>query len=374
VNISLKVLGNGQIWDLRGILQEACQKTFEDIFSGRALGEMAQGRLEAKGKITGLSVSRALLSRNRQERFTAKKLLRCLAKNGAKGITALTRAEGFKPAWSHKERNYWKNLDVVIIGGGVSEGKTGQFLVNVIKRYLAKSNLAQIKVYQAKFPGKEAGFLGASINILKPICKEARENHLKRIACLGVDLGRQDIGVGLLAIDSHSAKVLRQNKDYWVFQYSVKTPHTRHLKNFKDSRLDYTLNERKLGIRIREAILEEIAGLIQKAHERTKKSGLKIAHNIGVAIPGNASKDGYIIDSTDHLPFFKKEDGFNFAKGLEKTLVKKGLEGYRANIINDGIAAGIANAYFSPAKIKKGKLAFLGVGSGLGGCVGRIVP
>lgn len=53
-------------------------------------------------------------------------------------------------------------------------------------------------------------------------------------------------------------------------------------------------------------------------------------------------------------------------------MVKRGLSGYRIHIINDGIAAGIANAYFDFLKIKYGKFAFFGVGSGLGGCVGKV--
>ena len=42
LKIKLKILGDGQIWNLRGISPEDRRKTFEDLFSGRALGQMAQ--------------------------------------------------------------------------------------------------------------------------------------------------------------------------------------------------------------------------------------------------------------------------------------------------------------------------------------------
>ena len=75
----LRILGDGQIWDLKGILPNAPQETFEELFSGRALARMAQevnrqaqpvmrvfSRFKQNGKITGLSVTRALLSKDKR--------------------------------------------------------------------------------------------------------------------------------------------------------------------------------------------------------------------------------------------------------------------------------------------------------------------
>lgn len=385
MNKYLEVLGDGQIWDLRGILPHTSQKTFEDLFSGRALGQMAQeisqrssrakrlfSPFKEKGKITGLSVTKALLSKNRQAKDTAIILLEDLAKNASLGIKTLSEGKGFKPDWSTRERNYWRNLDFVIIGGGVSEGPTGEILVSLIKRYLTKNGLSKIRVYQAKFSGKEAGFQGAVVNILKLICNEGKVKGLKKIAAIGLDLGREEIGAGLLAINPNSGRILKQRKHCWFFKYSVKTPYRGYLKKFLDSRRDYTVSERKFGERIRAAILEEMANLIVQAQAKAQEFGWESARNIGVAIPGRVSCDGYIIDSTDYLPFFRKQDGFNLARSLEEFLVKRGLSGYHTHIINDGIAAGIANVYFDFLKLKQGKFAFFGVGSGLGGCVGRI--
>lgn len=366
----LEILGDGQVWDLKGVSVVEPEKTFEDLFSGRALGEMAKAkrifcRFKEKGKITGLSVTKALLSNNLAAKKQAKIILEGLAKNGAGGIEALTQGRGFKKNWSALQRDYWKDIDMVIIGGGVSEGKTGRLLVNLTKKYLSKKGLSKIKVYQARFAGKEAGVLGAVINVIKI-------KGLKTIVGMGLDLGRDHIGVGLLAINPKSEKILKQKKNYWLLNYSVKTPYKKYLKKFLDSRQDYTKTERKLGERIRSAILERMSDLIIQAQNRAQKLGLVCSRYIGVAVPGSPAPCGSILNSTDYLPFFRKKDGFNFTRSLENFLRKKTLHNYQVYIINDGIAAGMANVYFDFLKTQHQKFAFLGVGSGLGGCVGII--
>jgi len=375
----LKILGDGQVWDVRGISPEAPCETFEDLFSGRALGRMAQQRnifssFKDKGKVTGFSVTKALLSNNKDAKKAARLLIEDLGKNGARGIAALNNGKGLKKSWFSRERNYWRGLDFVIIGGGVSEDLTGRILVNSIKKYLSRQKFLDIKVSQAKFPGKEAGFMGAVINSMPHICREAKKKHLKAISAIGLDLGREDIGVGLLAVDPVSKKILKQKNHYWLFKYSVRTPYKKYLKNFMDSRRDYTPGERKLGERIRRAILGQMSDLIIQARKKTYSMGLACAEDVGVAVPGSTSPDGHIINSTDYLPFFRKQDGFNFTRNLEASLAEKSTVECRIHIINDGIAAGIANIYFdlSKAKGKRGKFAFLGAGSGLGGCLGVV--
>ena len=381
----LKILGNGQIWDLKGILSTSPQETFEDLFSGRALAQMARqvnqqplkrrgifSQFKQSGRITGLSVTKALLSSNQQAKDTAITLLERLAKNAAAGIEALTKGKGVKPNWTNQQRSYWRNLDTIIIGGGVSEGATGKVLVRLIKKYLSKSGLLRLKVYQAKFPGKEAGFLGAVINIRDLISQEAKQKGIKRIGAIGLDLGREEIGVGLLVINSKTEKIISKRKNHpWFFQRSVKTSHPQELKVFLDSRRDYTKKEQARGEHIRSLILKQIANLIILAQTETQKLGLESSQNIAVAVPGCTSS-GCVINSTDYLPFLRKKDGFNFTQALEEFLLGRGMRGNCIHIINDGIAAGIANAYFDASLVKAGKFAFLGVGSGLGGCVGRL--
>lgn len=384
VNKHLEILGDGQVWDLRGILSDYPQKTFEDLFSGRALAQMAKevnqhlppgkkifSQFKEKGKITGLSVTRALLEPNREAKKQAILLLKELAKNGASGIAALTEGRGFKEHWVPQKRAHWKDLDAVIIGGGVSEGLTGKTLVRLIQNYLCQARHSRIQVTQAKLPGKEAGFLGGIINTLKIICTEAKEKNLKVIGAIGIDLGREEIGVGLSAINPNTKRnILSSGKNYWLLRQAVKTACSRERKIFLDSRHNYTLKERRRGERCRQIILKQIAGLIIQAAARAQRHKLATAQNIGVATPGSTTPDGYILNSTDYLPFFRKQDGFNFARALEGLLVKKGLSGYSIHIINDGIAAGMANVYFS--HLERGKVAFLGVGSGLGGFIGKV--
>jgi len=385
MNGRFKILGNGQIWDVKGILPSAYQKTFEDLFSGRALGQMARefdqslpsnkkvfSNFKEKGKITGLSVTKALLSKDKNASRKALDLLGQLAKNAAKGIEVLTKGKGCKPNWPNKERNYWKNLDVIIIGGGVSENTTGKVLVELIKIYLSSRGLQDIKVYQAKFPGKEAGFLGAVANIRGFICNEAKKKELKKIAAIGIDLGRDDIGVGLMAVNLREENIILRRGTYLgLFQHSVKTPYHFQRKGFLDSRKSYSKKEYAMGKDIRSLILEKIADLIVLAQAKATEASLQVSRHIAVSIPG-ATSHGYIVNSTDYLPFFRKKDGFNFSHTLEGLLAGKGMKGCHVHIINDGIAAGIANVYFGPFKAKGEKFAFFGVGSGLAGCVGLL--
>ena len=383
MNRCFKILGNGQIWDVKGILSSAPQKTFEDLFSGRALGQMARefdqslppdkkifSNFKENSKITGLSVTNALLSKDKNAAGKALVLLRQLAKNAAKGIEVLTKGKGCKPDWPNKERNYWKNLDVIIIGGGVSENTTGKVLVELIKIYLSNRGLQDIKIYQAKFPGKEAGFLGAVANIRGLVCKEAKKKKLRKISAIGIDLGRDEIGVGLMAINLNGENIiLRRGTYHGLFQHSVKTPYHFQRKGFLDSRKSYSKKEYAMGKDIRRLILEKIADLIVLAQAKATDAGLQVSRHIAVSVPGSTS-NGYIVNSTDYLPFFRKKDGFNFSHTLKGLLVRKGIKGYHVHIINDGIAAGIANVYFAPFKTKGEKFAFFGVGSGLAGCVG----
>ncbi|MDD4953493.1 MAG: hypothetical protein PHG40_01135 [Candidatus Omnitrophica bacterium] len=353
----MKILGDGQIWDVRGIDPDAPLKTFEDLFSGRALGEIAARkkvfyRFREKCGVTGLSVTKALLSNDPTAKKEARIAIEELAKNGARGIGLLSRGQAQKDGWGAAQKNYWKDIEAVIIGGGVSEEKTGRLLVSLINKYLAHDGLSRIKVYQARYPGKESGVLGAVINIIDIIGKKA--------AGIGIDLGRDEIGVGLVANNRR------------IFHSAVKTPFKRRLKKFLDRRRDYTPAERKEGRHIRQAILNSIAELVIKAETRSSRLGLACSESIAVAVPGAPGKNGAILNSTDYLPFFRQKDGFNFSRSLEALLLKKTLHKHRVYIINDGIAAGLANAYFGFSGGPRKKFSFLGVGSGLGGCVGII--
>jgi hypothetical protein len=334
-------------------------------------GEKVFSRFKEKNKITGFSVTQALLSRHPRAEEAALRLLEDLAKNGAAGIKALILGQGRKDNWTRKEKKYWQGLKSVIIGGGVSEGLTGKRLVSLIKRSLAKEGLLDIRVEQAKFPGKEAGFLGAIINVIELVLREARQKRLRKIAAVGLDLGRQDIGAGTCIIDVVSKKIMLNNrKQPWFFQDSIKTPFAEYRQAYLDCRRDYNQKEYRQGIRIRNRILDEMVDLIVQSRARAEDLGFFSSSHIGVATPGAPSQDGAVLNSTDYLPFFRKQDRFNLKEALQELLGQRGLFNYQLHLLNDGIAAGAANAYFSFSKIRRGKFAFFGVGSGLGGCVG----
>lgn len=372
---NIAVLGDGQVWDLRGIDSKNPRKNFEDLFSGRALGEKAQAKKElfekykerAKSRITGISVRDALINKkDRRAREAAEGLLKDMGRAAARGIEVLNNAQGFNPGWSRKELGYWKDLNAVIIGGGVSKGKTGAVLVKAIKDYLKANNLRQIQIIKAKFPGKEAGFLGAVAKIIDLVSQEANKNRLSRVGIIGLDLGRAGIGVGILAINPKTGKIITSNHRPWIFRYAMRTQGQNKVKDY--------LKQKELGLNLRDKIMEQFVRLILMAKEKLENIGLPYTKHITAALPGEATEDGYLSGSTHYLPFFRKQDGFHFSKNLESGLGQQGYSGFSIHIINDGIAAGLANLRFGIGleNLRQGKYAFLGPGSGLGGCLCQV--
>ena len=372
----ITVLGNGQVWDLRGVDPKRPQAIFEDLFCGRVLEEKAalrrkvfSGYIEKeKTRITGMSVTLALRDKkNRNAREEAARILKEVAHYAGRGILVLTRGQGHKPGWSQKDIALWKNLSGVIIGGGVSRGRTGSLIIAEIKDYLDKEGLGTIEVTRAKFPGKESGFMGAIVNVLDKACREGREKKLAKIGVIGIDLGRDKIGVGILVVNPRTCGIITFKVFPWVYRYSVRTIRSNNrIKQFE--------RQRSLGEELRSGIIAQITRLIIRAMAQAEKAGISCSRHIGLALPGETTPDGYLIGSTDYLPFFTKKDGFHFSKAVEEDLAGSGSSGVRLHIINDGIAAGLANLKIGLGleSLKAGKYAFLGPGSGLGGCLCRV--
>lgn len=382
----IEVLGNGQIWDVLGIDKDNPKLSFEDLFSGRALEKILydfeaeykknhiyhkRGKsffseyLEA-GRLRGTAVTKALLSKKPIKVKIAKYILEKLASNGVKGIIVLNNGSGYKN-WNKKESGYWRDIDNVIIGGGVSKNYTGKIIVNTIRKGLNKIGYKKIKVFQARFPGKESGFLGAVVNVVEKFVKK----NSSLVAVIGLDLGRDKIGAGFVSVDAKKGKILENKNKFLDSMIIDKTPGGANLKMFLDSKRDYSKNEIVLGNRIRKEILEKIVDLIKANIKIIQSQKINCFKYVGISIPGEVDKQGNIIGSTDYLPFLRLGDNFYFKKELENLFEKNGLKGFKAVIINDGIAAGISNIYFDK-RVKGGKIIFLGVGSGLGGFAGRI--
>ena len=152
----IAILGDGQIWDVSGIDEKNPKIMFEDLFSGRALGESARlfdrlalkkygrtlfAQFKEKGKleVTGVCVTRALLNKkDKLSREAAETLLKEMAGDAARGIELLATGKARKRGWGPKEYGQWKDLQAVIIGAGVSTGKTGAVIIKAIKDYLRK--------------------------------------------------------------------------------------------------------------------------------------------------------------------------------------------------------------------------------------------
>ncbi len=385
-------MGNGQIWDIRGIDPKVHEKIFEDLFSGRSLAERAyifderyakknRGKRifinyleEGKDNPTGLSVTFALLKGNSEAKSAAKFILRQMGEDGGRGIETLIKGTAYKESWTEKERNYWKGLEAMIIGGGVSEGKTGEVLIQGMRRYLDKRSLSHLNLHQARFPGKEAGFIGAVANIIDNILKEKFPTGTEEVGVIGIDLGRDKIGMGLLRINPKTGGAIKTKEKIWTYSYSIKMPYREKLNTFKDSYREYTSQEKKLGEKIRDEIICQIVNLIINALRFAARQNLILSRHIGIGSPGETSASGYLVGSTHYLPLFQKKDGFWFKREVEEKLERRGYRGFEVHIVNDGIAAGLANLRFGLDffRLKKGKYGFLGPGSGLGGFVAEV--
>ncbi|HTY45755.1 MAG TPA: hypothetical protein VMD52_07200 [Patescibacteria group bacterium] len=372
----ITVLGDGQVWDVRGIDPAHPGVIFEDVFCGRVLEEKARlrpgifGRYIEKGKagITGMSVTLALLDRrNRKAQEAALAIVQEVAASAGSGIAALAAGRGYKPGWTRQESALWKGLSCVIIGGGVSRGKTGSIVVAGIKDRLAKEGLGNIAVTKARFPGKESGFLGAAVNVLEVACRQTKARGLSRAGVISIDLGRDKTGVGILMVNPRTCGIIKNTSFLWKYRFSVRTVRS-------NSRIKCFAKQKSLGLQLRARVIHQLAGLIIRAKAHAEKIGIAYSTHVGLALPGEASADGYLLGSTDYLPFFTKKDGFHFTAAVENELARCGFPDFHLHIVNDGIAAGLANIKlgFDLKRLKDGKYAFLGPGSGLGGCLCRV--
>lgn len=364
------VLGNGQIWDLKGADLKNPSANFEDVFSGRALGRLAASfdkKLfsryleESKKHISGMSVTLALNSKNKKAQQAAGAVLKQMAQIGARGIELLTKGQSGKKDWG--------NLKAVIIGGGVSGGKTGKILVEEIKKYLKQKGL-NLKIYQADFPGKEAGFLGAMANVELMTFLEEIGLEYKKVAVIGVDIGREDIGCGIIQLNNFTGEAIKTKGKLVIYQTNKKMPITlKEQKIFQDSLRNYSAKEMDLGKKLREELLMAAASQIVDAYRWCRSKNKVCSNQIGVAVPGEPDKEGYLVGSTQYLPFLQKKDNFRFKIGLETASVRLGMAGFCIHLVNDGVAALLANLEFGLGlnKLEEGKYGFLGPGSGLGG-------
>jgi hypothetical protein len=256
----------------------------------------------------------------------------------------------------------------VVIGGGVSQGKTGKILIQGIKNHLRAHGLGGLTVSQAKFPGKESGFLGAAVSLLDAACAEAGSGKIKQLGIIGIDLGRDRVGAGILMVNPQTCAIIGKKAGQGIiYRYEEKTCRS-------SSRLKQFDRQRKLGEKLRGDIVGQTADLVERTRAQAEKRKINYSRQIGLAIPGEVAPDGYLLGATDYLPFFTKKDGFHFAKAVEKELQRRGISGLRIRLINDGIAAGLANLRLGLGlgHLKSGKHAFLGPGSGLGGCLCKI--
>ena len=384
----VNVLGNGQIWDLKGTDPQNPNRNFEDVFSGRALGRLAisfDKRLFNKyieknnNHITGMSVTLAISSKNKKAQAAAKVVLNQMARIGANGIELLTKGKWNDPALNQNGSGpipgkalrcrCRAGLKGVVIGGGVSEGKTGKVLVEAIKKYLTKAGL-KIKIYQAKFPGKVAGFLGAIANIELMTILEEIGTEYKKVAVIGVDVGREDIGCGVIELNNFTGEAIKRKGKIIIYQSNKKMPLSlKEQKVFQDSYRSYSPQELELAKQLREKLLKTAASQIVDAYKWCRSNGKVCSNQVGIAVPGEPDREGYLIGSTQYLPFLQKKDGFRFKIGLETATTQSGMAGFCVHLVNDGIAALLANLNFGLGlnKLEEGKYAFLGPGSGLGG-------
>ncbi|NQT07379.1 MAG: UTP--glucose-1-phosphate uridylyltransferase, partial [Candidatus Omnitrophica bacterium] len=388
----VEVVADVQVWNLEGVVGPEVARElysrdsviFEDIFSGRGLAQIAEVRNkelfmrfmeEGETEITGMAVTRALLSQDEEAREAAREILEDeFGLYLGKGIETLLKGTGTKDGWTKEQLiETWQGTKCFIIGAGVSMGETGEAVIRGAKRYLQSVGLADIELIQAKFPGKEAGFVGTAAHSLPYILEE--EPAQAELGVIAIDFGRTKTGVGLLKVDPQRGTLLEASDErIELYSDEIDTPSATDRETFQDPDREYNEEEQREGLQVREGIVDTIARQIIEGIEKARQEGLDVSKHLGVSSPGEVDDEGYLVGSTDYLPFFQKKDGFCFKKAIEARLEDLGYEGYEVHVVNDGTAAGLGNIRFGLdfAQLPEGKYAYLGPGSGLGSALLRV--
>ncbi len=223
--------------------------------------------------------------------------------------------------------SYWRNTEKVFIGGGLSEGASGDVLIRQAEKHLSKVLDISVDLRKIHYHPAVAGLVGSTYFLPREVKGEPS---------LTVDLGGGNLRTGLIT--------------------SVPGPEQDPVHYSK------LLNWRKLNLD-RKSLVNLIAREILDCLKIGKEIGLKISKFGGLAIPALIDEEGYVIGKDRNLPGDWTSPGFHLPSILEAEIEEKGFESIKFIARNDVVCQGLSEIPFIEGVKEWGVLT---VGTGLG--------
>ncbi len=230
-----------------------------------------------------------------------------------------------------KEKS-WKGVKRVIVGGGFQQSEVGQ---GAIRRAAALLKAAKVPVElrTLRHHADEGGLVGW-VHLAPTALLQSYD------AILAVDIGGTNVRCGIVLTHLHKtpdmsrAEVVKRDK----WGHAGDTP-------------------------TRDALIEGIAGMLEKLLEHAEKKGIRVAPFIGVACPGLICEDGSIAGGAQNLPGNWESTRFRLSHDLYERLPL--ISGGRTQVClhNDAVVQGLSELPFTQ-DVKR--WAVLTVGTGLG--------
>jgi len=230
-----------------------------------------------------------------------------------------------------KEKS-WKGIERVIVGGGFQQSEVGQ---GAIRRAAALLKAAKVPVElrTLRHHADEGGLVGW-VHLAPTALLQSYD------AILAVDIGGTNVRCGIVLTHLHKTPDMSRaevaKRDKWGHAGDTPT---------------------------RDALIEGIAGMLEKLLEHAEKQGIRVAPFIGVACPGLICEDGSIAGGAQNLPGNWESTRFRLSHDLYERLPL--ISGGRTQVClhNDAVVQGLSELPFTQ-DVKR--WAVLTVGTGLG--------
>lgn len=222
---------------------------------------------------------------------------------------------------------YWRGVERIYIGGGLSEGRSGDILVNKASEFLAERDVG-VNLQKIHYHPAVAGLVGVTYFLPLEMA------DLKNIT---VDLGGGILRTGI-----------------------VDPPDEYERPKAIYSRL---LRWQDLGME-RETLADLIASEVVGCLKMSEKTETDISEYVGVALPAVLDKNGYVIGKDRNLPGDWTDPEFNLPDIINSKIEEETNFGdFRFVLKNDAVSQGLSEIPFAKYV---GEWGILTVGTGLG--------
>ncbi len=223
--------------------------------------------------------------------------------------------------------SYWKNTEEVFIGGGLSEGVSGDILIREAKSYLSKNKENSIELKKIHYHPSVAGLIGTTYFLPQKVRGDT---------ILAVDLGGGNLRTGLI----------------------TSTP------NMKETLVHYTnlLNWRTLDLD-KKSLVDLIVQEVLDCLKVGKQLDIKISEYGGIAIPALLDDEGFITGKDRNLPGDWTKTDFHMPSIIENKIKERGFKPMKFIAQNDVVCQGLSELPFMQDVKEWG---ILTVGTGLG--------